>query len=134
LLKRKAVRRIFLERAFSSGWDFAQRKMGENRLNENRIQQVLEIEKQANTIRDEMIRSAALLPVQAEKEAQAMVEKERAEAQDEANQMLAKAKAEQESADIMSQSNEKILHIETLAKGNFNRAVSYVVARVIGRE
>jgi len=134
LLKGKAVQRIFLERAFSSGWDFAQRKMGENRLNENRIQQVLEIEKQANTIRDEMIRSAALLPVQAEKEAQAMVEKERAEAQDEANQMLAKAKAEQESADIMSQSNEKILHIETLAKGNFNRAVSYVVARVIGRE
>jgi F0F1-type ATP synthase membrane subunit b/b' len=108
--------------------------MGEIRLNENRIQQVLEIEKQANTIRDEMIRSAALLPVQAEKEAQAMVEKERAEAQDEANQMLAKAKAEQESADIMSQSNEKILHIKTLAKGNFNRAVSYVVARVIGKE
>jgi F0F1-type ATP synthase membrane subunit b/b' len=108
--------------------------MGENRLNENRIQQVLEIEKQANTIRDEMIRSAALLPVQAEKEAQAMVEKERAEAQDEANQMLAKAKAEQESADIMSQANEKTLSIETLAKGNFNRAVSYVVARVIGKE
>ena len=124
----------FLERAFSSGWDIAQRKMGEISLNENRIQQVLEIEKQANTIRDEMIRSAALLPVQAEKEAQAMVEKERAEAQDEANQMLAKAKAEQESADIMSQSNEKILHIKTLAKGNFNRAVSYVVARVIGKE
>ncbi len=134
MLKGKAVQRIFLERAFSSGWDFAQRKMGENRLNENRIQQVLEIEKQANTIRDEMIRSAALLPVQAEKEAQAMVEKGRAEAQDEANQMLAKAKAEQESADIMSQSNEKTLRIETLAKGNFNRAVSYVVAWVIGKE
>lgn len=124
----------FLERAFSSGWDIAQRKMGEISLNENRIQQVLEIEKQANEIRDEIIRSAALLPVQAEKEAQAMIEKGRAEAQDEANQLLAKAQAEQDSAEIMSQANEKILRIETLAKGNFTRAVAYVVARVTGRE
>ena len=103
-------------------------------MNENRIQQVLEIEKQANQIRDEIIRSAALLPVQAEKEAQAMIEKGRAEAQDEANQLLAKAQAEQDSAEIMSQANEKILRIETLAKGNFTRAVAYVVARVTGRE
>jgi len=108
--------------------------MGEISLNENRIQQVLEIEKQANEIRDEIIRSAALLPVQAEKEAQAMIEKGRAEAQDEANQLLAKAQAEQDSAEIMSQANEKILRIETLAKGNFTRAVAYVVARVTGRD
>ena len=103
-------------------------------MNENRIQQVLEIEKQANEIRDEIIRSAALLPVQAEKEAQAMIEKGRAEAQDEANQLLAKAQAEQDSAEIMSQANEKILRTEILAKGNFTRAVAYVVARVTGRE
>ena len=108
--------------------------MGEESLNENRIQQVLEIEKQANAVRDEMIQSAALLPVQAEKEAQALIEKGRAEAQDEANKLLAKAKAEQEIADIMSQANEKTLRIETLAKGNFNRAVSHVVTLVIGKE
>ena len=108
--------------------------MGENSLNENRIQQVLEIEKQANAIRDEMIAQAGQLPVQAEKDAQALLEKSRADAQQEAQAILAKAKAEQESADIQSQANDKIQHIETLAKGNVNRAVAYVIARVIGRE
>jgi V/A-type H+/Na+-transporting ATPase subunit G/H len=108
--------------------------MGENSLNENRIQQVLEIEKQANAIRDEMIAQAAQLPAQAEKEAQALLEKSRAAAQQEAQAILATAKAELESADIQSQAEEKIQRVETLAKGNLNRAVAYVVARVIGRE
>lgn len=103
-------------------------------MNENRIQQVLEIEKKANAIRDEMISEAAQLPIQAQKEAQAILEKARADAQEEARQMVAKAQAEQESADIMSQADEKNRRNETLAKSNFNRAVTYVVARVIGRE
>jgi vacuolar-type H+-ATPase subunit H len=108
--------------------------MGEISLNENRIQQVLEIEKQANAIRDEMISEAAQLPIQAQKEAQAIIEKARADAQEEARQMIAKAQAEQESADILSQADEKTRRTETLAKSNFNRAVAYVVSRVIGRE
>jgi hypothetical protein len=103
-------------------------------LNENRIQQVLEIEKQANAIRDEMIAQAGQLPVQAEREAQALLEKSRADAQKEAQDILARAKAEQESADIQSQAQEKVQRVENLAKSNFNRAVAYVVARVIGRE
>ena len=108
--------------------------MGDKRLNEDRIQQVLEIEKQANAIRDEMISEAAKLPVQAQKEAQAILEKSRADAQAEAQQMIAKAQADEESADILSQADEKTRRTETLAKGNFNQAVAYVVARVIGRE
>ena len=108
--------------------------MGENRLNENRIQQVLEIEKQANAIRDDMISQAGLMPVQAEKDAQALLEKSRADAQQEAQAILAKAKAEQESTDIQSQAQAKTVQIESLAKSNFNRAVAYVIARVIGRE
>ncbi len=103
-------------------------------MNENRIQQVLDIEKQANTIRDQMIDEAAQLPVQAQKEAQAILEKARADAQVEAQQMVAKAQADQESAEILSQADEKTRRTETLAKSNFTRAVAYVVARVIGRE
>jgi vacuolar-type H+-ATPase subunit H len=103
-------------------------------LNENRIQQVLEIEKQANAIRDEMIDEAAQLPIQAQKDAQSILDQSRADAQAEAQQMLAKAQADQESADILGQADEKTRRTETLAKSNFNRAVAYVVARVIGRE
>ena len=103
-------------------------------MNENRIQQVLEIEKQANTIRDEMVNEAAQLPVQAQKDAQAILEKARADAQVEAQQMLATAQADQESTDILRQADEKTKQTETLAKSNFSLAVAYVVARVIGRE
>jgi F0F1-type ATP synthase membrane subunit b/b' len=103
-------------------------------LNENRIQQVLEIEKQANSIRDEMISEAEQLPVQAQKEAQAILEKARVDAQLEAQQMVAKAQSDQEGADILSHADEKTLRTETLAKSNFDRAVAYIVARVIGRE
>jgi len=108
--------------------------MGDNGLNEKRIQQVLEIEKQANTIREATINEAAQLPIQAEKEAQALIEKSRADAQEEARQLLAKAQAEEESADILSQAEQKIQHTETLALGNIQHAVAYVLARVVGRE
>ena len=103
-------------------------------MNENRIQQVLEIEKQANAIRDEMISEADQLPIQAQKEAQAILEKARADSELEAQQLIANAQADQESADILSQADDKTRRTETLAKGNFNQAVAYVVARVIGRE
>jgi len=103
-------------------------------LNENRIQQVLEIEKQANAIRDAMISEASELPLQAQKDAQSILEKSRAAAQAEAQQMIASAQADKESADILSQADEKTHKTETLAKSNFSRAVAYVVARVIGRE
>jgi vacuolar-type H+-ATPase subunit H len=102
-------------------------------LNEKRIQQVLEIEKQANAIREAMIDEAAQLPSQAEKEAKALIEKSRAEAEREAREIIAKAQAEEETADILAQVKEKIHHTETLAQGHLNNAVTYVVAHVVGK-
>jgi hypothetical protein len=108
--------------------------MGDDSLNEKRIQQVLEIEKKANLIREATIDEAAQLPIQAEKEAQALIEKSRLDAEEEARQLLTKAQAEEECADIMIQTEQKIQRTETLALGNFNHAVAYVIARIIGRE
>ena len=104
------------------------------RENEKFVNKVLEIEKQADSIHDKALHDAEILPVKAEQEAQSIIEKSRQSAQNEAASMLDKAKVQEQSADILTEAEKNIQHIETLASGNFNRAVSYVVARVIGRE
>ena len=63
-------------------------------MNEKRIQQVLEIEKQAKTIHEAALHEAEQLPVLAEKEAQALIEKTRQDAQEEARRVVARAQAE----------------------------------------
>jgi len=103
-------------------------------LKEERIQQVLDLEKQASAIREAAVQEAATLPVQAERDAQALIEKARAEAEQKARELIAEAQAERESAEILAQIQEKIKRVETLATGNFDRAVDYVLARVTGRE
>ena len=103
-------------------------------MNEKRIQQVLEIEKQAKTIHEAALHEAEQLPVQAEKEAQALIEKTRQDAQEEARRMVARAQAEEESARILAQAEEKARQTEALAMSNFERAVTYVLSRVTGKE
>ena len=102
-------------------------------MNERHIQQVLEIEKQAQEIHEAAMREAQQLPVSAEQEAQALIEKARAEAQQQAREMVSEVKADEESARILSETEEKNKQFEALAMSNFDRAVNYVLERVIGR-
>jgi vacuolar-type H+-ATPase subunit H len=104
-----------------------------NIMNENRIQQVVEIEKQAQEIHETAIRDAQQLPVLADQEAQGIIEKARAEAQEEARQLLTKAQAGEETAKILAQAEEKNRQVEALAMSNFDRAVAYILERVAGR-
>ena len=67
-------------------------------MNENRIQQVLEIEKRAQEIHEVAIRDAQQLPISAEQESQAVIEKARAGAQEEARDLIASAQAKEETA------------------------------------
>ena len=60
-------------------------------MNENRIQQVLEIERRAQEIHELAIREAQQLPISAEQESQALLEKARVGAQEEARQLVANA-------------------------------------------
>ncbi len=108
--------------------------MGDNSLDEKRIQQVMEIEKQADAIYAAAIKEAADLPSQAEKEAQALIEKARADAEEEARKLVAMAQTGDESSRISSDADEKVHQIESMAAMNFDRAVAYVLARVVGRE
>lgn len=102
-------------------------------MNEKLIQQVLQIEKQAQEIRAVAMREAEQLPILADQEARLLIEKTKADAQKEARQMFAKAQAEEETARILDQAEEKNHQVEALAMSNFDRAVAYVVERVIGR-
>lgn len=103
-------------------------------MNENRIQQVLEIERQAQEIHEVAIRDAQQLPISADQEAQAVIEKARADAQQEARELIASAQAKEETTRILTEAEAKNRQVETLAMSNFDRAVNYILDRVIGRE
>ena len=102
-------------------------------MNEKRIEQVLEIEKKAQGILDAATHEAEQLPARAEQEAREMIEQARSQAQEEARQMLAKAQAEEETAAILSKADQKNREIEQQAMKNLDKAVAYVLERVIGR-
>jgi hypothetical protein len=95
---------------------------------------VVEIEKQAQEIHEKAVRDAQQLPLLADQEAQAIIEKTRAQAYEEARQLIAKAQADDEVAAILARAEEKNRQTEALAMSNFDRAVAHVLDRVIGRE
>ncbi len=102
-------------------------------MNEKRIEQVLEIEKQAQGILDAATRDAEQVPARAEQEAQQIVERARTQAQEEARQMLEKAQAEEETASIISKAEDKNRETEKLATKNMDKAVAFILERVIGK-
>lgn len=103
-------------------------------MNEKRIQEVIEIEKQADEIYNKAVSEAERIPQQAEQEAKTVIEKARLEAGKEAHEILANAEAKDECDRILVEAEKNIKHNQTLAKRNFDRAVTYVISRVLGRE
>jgi V/A-type H+-transporting ATPase subunit G/H len=103
-------------------------------LNEQRIQQILGIEKQAQVIHEAAIRDAEQLQKQAEQEAQTLIEKARAEAQEEAQRLASDRQASDECERILAESEAKSRQLETRAAQHFDRAVDYVLNRLMGRE
>lgn len=108
--------------------------MREVSLNEKRIQQVLDLEKQAREIYEASVSEAAQIPVAAEKDVQALVEKAHADADAEAKQLIASAQSQEDSARLLAEAEARVKQMETQAALNMERAVAYVLNRVIGRE
>ena len=100
----------------------------------DRIQQVAELEKQAQAINDEAGRQAEQLLVQAEQEARAALERNRAETQAEARLLVSQASVEAEGERVLASAEESNRKSEALAMSNFDRAVAYVLDRVVGKE
>ncbi len=103
-------------------------------MNENRIRQVLDIEKRAQENYDAALKEAQQLPAQAEQEAQDIVNKARSQAQEEARQIVTRAKAEGDVDRILAEAEEQNRQLEARALSNFDRAVNYILDRVVGRE
>jgi vacuolar-type H+-ATPase subunit H len=102
-------------------------------MNENRIRQVLEIEKQAQEIQEQAKREAQEIPMRAEQEAQALVAKAIADAHEEARKMLAEAQSGSASTQAAAGNVPANSGFEELAKKNFDKAVAFILERVIGR-
>ena len=100
-------------------------------MNEKHIQQVLDIEKQAQEIQEQAKREAQEIPVKAEQEAQALIAKAKTEAHEEARKMLAEAQAG--GADSRADGTATNSEFEPTARKNFDKAVAFVMERVIGR-
>jgi vacuolar-type H+-ATPase subunit E/Vma4 len=98
-----------------------------------KIQQVLEIEKQAQEIQEKAKREAQELPVRAEQEAQALIFRAKAEAEEEARKIIAAAKSADSAQGVSAEVGEKTSQFDALAKKNFDRAVAFVLDRVIGK-
>ncbi len=102
-------------------------------MNDKHIQQVLDIEKQAQEVQEKARKEAQEIPVKAEQEAQALIAKARSDAQEEARKMLADVQkgdaSEQTAAEVVSKTRDT----EAKAKNNFDKAVAFVLERVIGR-
>lgn len=111
----------------------AKNRVDEERMNEKRIQQVVEIEKQAKQLLESAMKEAESLPAQAEREAQEIIAKARADAQGQARRMLDRGQAAEQTAQILSEADQKVRESETKAKKNFDRAVDFVLERVIGK-
>jgi vacuolar-type H+-ATPase subunit H len=103
-------------------------------VNEEYIQKVLEIERQAQAIEEKAQREAEQLPILAEDEADGIIEKARAEAEEESHRMIKHAASKEESDQILAEAQENVRRLKTLTMSHFDRAVNYVLDRVAGRE
>jgi vacuolar-type H+-ATPase subunit H len=103
-------------------------------MNDQNIQEVLKLEKKARSVYDNAVHEAEQLPVQAEQEAQAFIEKSRADAQNEARELISKAEAKEDTSQILAEAEEKANQMEAAAKKNSDKAVAYVLKQIVNRE
>ena len=103
-------------------------------MHEKRIQEIMEIEKQAQALLDAATREAEALPKRAEQEAQDLIEKARTSAREEARRLLDQAVARAAVADIVSKAELQVREMESMGEKNLDRAVRYVLDRVAGKQ
>ena len=102
-------------------------------MNEKNIQQVLEIEKKAQEIQEQAQREAQELPRLAEQEAQALIAQAKKEAEEEARRILAEAQATDRAKEILEDVERQKGELDAKANANLDKAVNYVLERVLGR-
>jgi vacuolar-type H+-ATPase subunit H len=102
-------------------------------VNEKRIREVIEVEKRALDMVAQANREAEQIPVEAEARAASIVDMARAAARDEAQRMVQRAKEGQESSGILAQAAVRMSQTAGLAEKNLEKAVMFVLERVLAR-
>jgi vacuolar-type H+-ATPase subunit H len=102
-------------------------------VNEKRIREVIEVEQRALDLLAQANREAEQLPVQAEAEASMIVANAQAAAQAEARTIIEQAQQGDEAAQIISRAEENMSRTSSMAEKNLEKAVTYVLERVLGR-
>jgi vacuolar-type H+-ATPase subunit H len=103
-------------------------------VNDKYIQQVIEIEQQADDLYAQAVREAEQIPAAAQKEAKEIIERARQSAQEEAKMISANTKAQEESDRILAQAEDKVRRMKTSASSRTDMAVHYVLDQVAGKE
>lgn len=102
-------------------------------MNEKHIQQVLEIEKQAQEIQEQARREAQEIPAKAEQEAQEIIAKAKVKAQEDARKMIESVQSGDASNQVESDETSGNSEFEASARKNFDKVVAFVLDRVIGK-
>ncbi len=101
-------------------------------MNEKRIREVIDVEKRALELVAQAHREAEQIPIKAEAEATAIIEKARAAAQEEARHILEQAQNGDDAAAILKRAQEDMSKSASLADLNREKAVALVVERILG--
>ncbi len=101
-------------------------------MNEERVRQILQIEQQAAALYDAAVVEADGLPRAAEAQARSERDRILGEARAEAGRRREAARAERESAEILTGADGEIRRMQARAKENFERAVSFLVEQAAG--
>jgi len=103
-------------------------------MNEKLVQEVIAIESTAREVYDTAVKQAEQLPLQAQQDAEALLEKARKEAEEEARRLVQAAKAEDTGARILAEAEERMMQARGLSKNHMERAVALVIDQVAGRD
>ena len=102
-------------------------------MNGNRIQEVIDIEKRAQAMVEAARKEAELLPRRADEEARELVANARRTAEEEAAKILEAERSADSAEQILAAAQEAMGERQKLAEKNLERAVAYVVDRVLGK-
>jgi vacuolar-type H+-ATPase subunit H len=101
-------------------------------MNDERIKQVLNIEKEAGQIYDQAVQEAEQILLSAGREAEAILEKIRVESQKEAYGLVSDVQTSEESQRILAEAEENRDREIKLSAENFELAVRFVMGRITG--
>ena len=101
---------------------------------EETVNQLREIEEKAQALYESTVQEAKMLPIDAEEDARVLKSQLHQETEAEAQRILSEAKDDSDSKKILQQAEEDAVRKETVAMNQFDRAVNYILHRIVGRQ